>query len=173
MFLKSRKKFACFLYILFLLFHGMYADNAQIDSFSACADSSFYSRQEKSIFPPAAFDDAGFVRHTAADDASIPDGRAPHPIFFHRQKTLSTGFRLQLTDHETLLPCETALTSRQTMWKSGRRFGRSGSVALPFPSLLSLLLYPFSSAEAPNFFHEVISNTVIINYIHWLDGKKS
>lgn len=73
---------------------------------------------------------------------------------------------------ETLRTGDTILAPRQTLRKSGIRICRCGCSAANTIDALPLLFPPTFGTDSHILFCEIISNTVILDYIHRQDGQK-
>lgn len=140
---QSKNNIYCFFMIL-LLIYGMCTGSSRADSSFLC---------------------------TYSVKASPEQGAVSHVSTIHR---VSSSARSELLyASESLGHCDTALTTlRHPSRRSGIRMSKSDSFSCLSAGLLPRLFPGLSSGSTPCFCQEVISNTIIINYIHHQDGEK-
>lgn len=79
----------------------------------------------------------------------------------------------QAFEHKTLSHSDAVLSLRHTVRKSIFRIGRGNGSVFSF-SLLPPRVFTFFTCSNPHeFFHDFISTTIIISYIHQKDGQKA
>ncbi len=71
-----------------------------------------------------------------------------------------------------LKQCETALTSRHTLRRIKVRISQNGGFPFSLACFFPCSFSDNSSADTSCFFREIISNTIIMGYIHRQDGEK-
>ena len=79
----------------------------------------------------------------------------------------------QAYEQEAFGQVDNALVLRHNMRRTNSRNGRSSSFDCILLLIFSTFLFHFPPTRALEDFQEVISNTVIIDYIHRKDGQKS
>lgn len=145
MYSQRKRKLLCFLLILPILLFGMCLDNVQTDSFLGYSETA--SGEGLSAGPVHAGSASAYrsVRKVSTEQAYMP-------------KTLRTG--------------DTVFAPRQAVRKSGIRICRCGFSAANAIDALPLLFPPAFGSYSHILFCEIISNTVILDYIHRQDGQK-
>lgn len=145
MYSQKKRKILCFLLILPIFLFGMCLDNVQTDSFLGYSETA--SGEGLSAGPVHTGSASAYhsVRKVSTEQAYMP-------------KTLRTG--------------DTVFAPRQAVRKSGIRICRCGCSAANAIDALPLLFPPASGFDSHILFCEIISNTVILDYIHRQDGQK-
>lgn len=144
MYHREKRSAICFLLILSMLFFGMCFDYAQADSFLACQEESASQAGHSYAHPVPG------LRFAAS---SVPSEKAYVP------KTFQTG--------------RTILAPRPSVRRAGARMCRCAGFALIAVDVLPRLFPPASGSDSHSIFREIISNTIIMTYIHSQDGQKS
>ena len=133
----------CYFFITLLLIYGM-SSGLRTDSFFSCAETIPCS--------------------------SVSDNIIPNSVISPAEHNILTE---QLYMAEALRHCETAFTSRFSARNTGLRISKCGSFNLSLPNLLSFSFSGSSFTIGFCFFREIISNMIIISYIHHQDGEKT
>ncbi|MCI8530405.1 MAG: hypothetical protein HFH82_14880 [Lachnospiraceae bacterium] len=133
----------CYFFIILLLIYGMSAGHVRPDSFFSCAEASSCSTVSDRI-----------LHNSVLNPAE------------------QRGASEQLYMAESFRHCETAFTSRYSVRNMGLRMSKWGSLTLSLTNFLSFSFSGGSFTAGFCFFREVISNMVIISYIHRQDGDK-
>lgn len=145
MYRQRKRKIFCFLLILPILFFGMCLDNVPADSFFGYSETASGEGLSSDLVHAGSTSAYRFLRDISAEQAYVPE-------------TLRTG--------------DVVFAPRQTVRKSGIRICRGGCFAANTMDPLPLLFPPASGSDSHILFCEIISNSVILDYIHRQDGQK-
>lgn len=145
MYSQRKRKLLCFLLILPILLFGMCLDNVRTDSF------------------------LGYSETASGEGFSSGPVHAGSASAYHSLRKVSTE---QAYMPETFRTGDAVLAPRQAVRKSGIRICRCGCFAANAIEDLPLLFPPASGSDSHILFCEIISNTVILDYIHRQDGQK-
>lgn len=157
MYSQRKRKILCFLFILPILFFGMCLDNVRTDSFFGYSEAASGEGLSSGEETPPGEETSPCPVH--ADSASA----------YH---SLRNVFTEQAYMPETLRTGDVVFASRQAVRKSGIRICRCGCSAANTIDALPLLFPPTFGTDSHILFCEIISNTVILDYIHRQDGQK-
>lgn len=100
------------------------------------------------------------------------EGENPLPALSIQSPGKSTP-SAQIFEHRAFGPCEAALSLRHTAKRHSARPGRTFGFVPMTADIFSLILPYRTYTCCYGIFHEIFSNTVIINYIHRQDGQKA
>lgn len=154
MFTERRIKSICFMIVISVLLFGMCPHGVGAGSF-------FASSSPRSHIS---------AHSTATNKTASAMTRAYGTVI---RATADTVTRAEAYTRETSFEYETALSPIQTARRIGMRFNSRDCFFFIAVLDLSLLFLGFTRTDTQHIFDEIVSNTVIISYIHHQDGEKA